>query len=294
LDSKHEIVASNYNLPIRFFFSNDKKPSRVLPHFHDDIEIIYLLTGQIKVTLNSIESTIYPGDVLLINPNIVHSISSDDLATSAYVLQISYGFLIKCLSDATNTKEQNISFNIPLASKNPIPCSCEIPLEELKKHLTRMNHYFWPPSDFISIKLAGIVYELTYILIKYFRVSEQEDCTRKFETFKRLYTITSYIGDHYSEVITLNELAALINFSTCYLSRLFRCTMGMTISDYITLIRLEHSFFDVISTTDPVMLISEKNGFANYNFFNKKFKEKYGNTPLKLRQSFKNSGIIIQ
>ena len=96
MESKHEIVKTDADLPIRFFYSNDGHRSYVISHFHDDIKIMYILTGNITLKRNTLETILEPGDMAVINPNIIHSTLSEDAKTTAYVLQVSYDCLKKC------------------------------------------------------------------------------------------------------------------------------------------------------------------------------------------------------
>ena len=45
-----EIISPDANLPVRIFFSNDQRPSYIPPHFHEDIEMIFLLSGSLTVS----------------------------------------------------------------------------------------------------------------------------------------------------------------------------------------------------------------------------------------------------
>ena len=83
---QHEVVITDARLPLRLFYSNDQKPTYVLPHFHDDIEIIYLLTGSLTVNINRQQITVYPEDMILFNSNVIHSTISETAETTAYVL----------------------------------------------------------------------------------------------------------------------------------------------------------------------------------------------------------------
>lgn len=51
---RHEIVSTARFLPLRCFFSDDGI-SYVPPHFHEDLELIHLLSGELSVTVNQKE-----------------------------------------------------------------------------------------------------------------------------------------------------------------------------------------------------------------------------------------------
>ena len=67
------------------------------------------------------------------------------------------------------------------------------------------------------------------------------------------------------EPLTLDELAAQISVTPAYLSR-FSKFLHLTITEYLTSVRMEHAYTDLITTDYPIHEISEKNGFASYAF----------------------------
>lgn len=288
MESKHEIVKTDADLPIRFFYSNDGKRSSVVPHFHDDIEIVYILSGNIILTRNTLETILKPGDVAVINPNIIHATRSENPQTTAYVLQVSYDFLQKC-----QLERKQIFFDIPILSNTELTRSQAEGLERLKQDLAEFQQVYMVSDDYYSLKLNSLIFDITYTLFHSFS-SEQETgvYANQFKHFKRLSVVTSYIREHYNEPLSLGEMSDLINVTPAYLSRFFKKTLGMTFLEYTALIRLEHAYTDIVTTDYPISFISDKNGFANYPLFNQKFKEKYGDTPLKLRKKTKDHRIV--
>lgn len=280
MEFKHEIVITDADLPVRFFYSNDGRPSYVLPHFHDDIELMYLLSGSVTLKRNTLDTVLEPGDIAVINPNIVHSTLSENPDTTAYVMQISHDFLKKC-----QFKNKQIFFNLPDPSKEDLTSSEFEGLEKLKRNMSDFQEVFLGSDSYSPLKLYSIIYEIAYILFQTFS-SEQENSiySSQLKHLKRISTVTSYIKEHYNEPVSLSDIAELINITPAYLSRFFKNTLGTPFLEYITLVRLEHAYTDIITTDYPISYISDKNGFANYPLFNQKFKEKYGDTPLQMRK----------
>ena len=280
ISSRHEIVKTDSDLPVRFFYSNDGRRSYVIPHFHDDIEIMYLLTGTLTLTNNMEEIHLQPGDISVINPNIIHSTLSENSETTAYVLQIPYAFLKKCCPDP-----DAFYFEIPLYSKFQMSEIQEKQLNHIKDLLLEFYILYTNMPEFYYIKLQSVLYEIVYILFGTFSKSQHtKRHTNEYKYFQRLSKVTTYIKENYAETIALDEMADLISVTPAYLSRFFKKTLKMTFTEYISLIRLEHAYTDLITTNYPVLYISEKNGFANYQIFVQKFKNKYGRTPLILRK----------
>ena len=96
-------------------------------------------------------------------------------------------------------------------------------------------------------------------------------------------TIT-YINKHFSEKINLQELADINYVTANYLSRLFKQITGITLTEYIQTIRLNHSKTLLKATNEPIALIAEKCGFEDPNYFSYTFKKAESISPLQYRK----------
>ena len=80
--------------------------------------------------------------------------------------------------------------------------------------------------------------------------------------------------------LSVPDIADALNVSRSYLSRLFKEAHGITIVEYILNVRLSHAVRLLFETDLSATEIASKTGFNNSNYFFKKFKEKYGITPI--------------
>lgn len=90
---------------------------------------------------------------------------------------------------------------------------------------------------------------------------------------------TRYISDHYTEKLSVAEIADILNISTGHLSVTFKKITGINISDYIANVKIEHAK-ELIDTHKYLMYeISEMLGFDNPYYFSKVFKKVTGISP---------------
>ena len=277
---RHEIVSTARFLPLRCFFSDDGI-SYVPPHFHEDLELIHLLSGELSVTVNQKKFTIYPGDTVLFNTNTIHSTLSERADTTAHVLLLPYEHLRRCLPNP-----ESFPFELPLLSRDEADPIKKEGLQKLSSLLAAACKLCQEQPDFYQAQILSLIYELIYLLCTTFPASGKNAAPGKeYRHYDRLRTVTAYIHEHYMEPLTLDELAAQISVTPAYLSRFFKNSLHLTITEYLTSVRMEHAYTDLITTDYPIHEISEKNGFASYAFFVRKFKEAYRTTPLKVRKA---------
>lgn len=88
-----------------------------------------------------------------------------------------------------------------------------------------------------------------------------------------------YISDHYTEKLSVAEIADVLNISAGHLSITFKKIMGINISDYIANVKIERAK-ELIDTHKYLMYeISEMLGFDNPYYFSKVFKKVTGISP---------------
>lgn len=92
-----------------------------------------------------------------------------------------------------------------------------------------------------------------------------------------------YLQEHYREDVAVQDVADALNVSRSHLSREFKERHGMTILEYLMGVRLSSALRMLDETSLSVTEISELSGFNNSNYFFKKFKEKFGQTPMQYR-----------
>lgn len=102
---------------------------------------------------------------------------------------------------------------------------------------------------------------------------------------KRIKKLLLYIADHYTEPITIKELAGLANLNPVYLGNLFKQTTGLTFRQYLTFIRLNHAEDMLRSGEYNVNEAAELCGFSDVFYFSKVFKENRGCSPSKIYRS---------
>ena len=73
----HEIINYQSNVPIKLFY---QRIGSVAKHWHNSIEILFVLSGTMSVTVEEKEYTLREDDILLVNPHHIHETSSPDLA----------------------------------------------------------------------------------------------------------------------------------------------------------------------------------------------------------------------
>ena len=91
--------------------------------------------------------------------------------------------------------------------------------------------------------------------------------------------IDTCIHAQQDEALTLRALAQKLGYSEYYTSRKFRELAGMTLRDYLRLLRLAFALRDVRDTDMGILDIAVQYGFSSNEAFTRAFKKAYGVSP---------------
>jgi AraC-like DNA-binding protein len=99
-----------------------------------------------------------------------------------------------------------------------------------------------------------------------------------------MHKVTGYIKGHYSEKITLEDIANHVYFSKSYLSKIFKDEMKCGLTAYINNIRIEKSKMLLLDEDVSLVDIAVLVGFDDQSYFTKVFKKIVGVSPGKFRE----------
>ena len=109
----YEIIDYSGITNVKFYTSTDNG-SYIPSHWHRAVEILYMQEGELDVTVESSSFTIYPGDCILVNANVIHS-TKCVVPNKAIVLQIPLDFMEKYIPDV-----QQFIFIWDYQTKDPV------------------------------------------------------------------------------------------------------------------------------------------------------------------------------
>ena len=86
MEARHEIIPFDSGSPIKLF---THKLGDVTRHWHESLELLFVLTGAVTVLTGDTQVTLEQDDMLLINSNVIHELHSDDCVLIAVQIKLS-------------------------------------------------------------------------------------------------------------------------------------------------------------------------------------------------------------
>ncbi len=258
-------------------------------HTHDYIELAYVVEGEFRQRILGRDIVFSKGDLCLIDKNCLHQ--DYLLKKPAIVLFLGIANdIFSEIMDETVATQKIISFlQSALLKQKDLqqylhfrPNADAAPAEELEQCLCLLLDELYHGRIGSHYICKGLLLRIFRIIsTKYdFSLSKEQRKTMNWIVFEE---ISDYIKRHYATV-TIQELVREFHFQEDYFNRIIKNKTGLTYSDYVQQIRLEHAEHMLISSTRSVEEITELVGYHNKGYFYKIFKEKFGTTPSKYRK----------
>lgn len=254
-------------------------------HWHEEMEIIYVTKGCGTVFVQSQKHTLQTGDMIIIPPQIVHSIEQLDDETMEYF---------------------NILFQFSLLQDNPADGCYEKYFLPFYKHtrtfpfyLTadeRLNQLLLPyVTDLIEnrkksytnyqLMVKSDLLAIMHYLNQYSIPSDNIELSLQ-NTYDILKKLLLYVWENYSDTISVRQAADICGFSKSHFMKLFKELTGTSFSQYLKNYRLEIAAGRLVDTKQKIVEIAENTGFNNHSYFTRSFFQKYGMSPSDYRKEY--------
>ncbi|MDO4174924.1 MAG: response regulator [Eubacteriales bacterium] len=102
----------------------------------------------------------------------------------------------------------------------------------------------------------------------------------------------AYIDIHYAEDITLPALAKQLEITPGYLSTLMKRELGMTFSEYVLHVRMEHAKQLLEQEDLHIYEVATRVGYNNQYYFNSLFKRVFGVSPGQYSKKFSQRKVL--
>ncbi|HTG68653.1 MAG TPA: response regulator [Candidatus Udaeobacter sp.] len=119
----------------------------------------------------------------------------------------------------------------------------------------------------------------------YLATLEQLIQQRKFKNKLNLDEVRLYMEKHYTEPVTLEQLARAFFVSKEYLSKMFKQEYGRNVTDYMLHLRMVKAKEWLLDESIPIKAIAEMAGYEDITYFYRVFKKHFGIAPGEMRKN---------
>lgn len=275
------------SFPFIVYHSVLPKDMRGFPlHWHEEMEIIYVIEGNINITIQNNEYTVHKNEIALIAPESIHSIRQHNDEPAVY-FNILFRFSMLSGGEEAICKKKYLDpiyerkFIMPeyLDDSNPIKSE----LEPLINNLTDIN---WPDGNKNELLIKARLLEIMHIIKNHCKKAQGDEKNAN-EVNRKIKKSLIYLETNYHENITIAQIAKVSNFSESYFSKLFRQLTGSSFTRYLKDYRLERAAQMLRNSDSRVSDVAFLVGFNNLSYFTRAFKTKYKINPKAYKEKYK-------
>lgn len=243
-------------------------------HDHDFYEFMLILNGNSMHCVNDGVQILKAGDLVCIRPDDAHFISPYGNSSEKYEF-----FNIHISRKHMETQFSYSDELRTVINDSKLPPVVNLPTNDLtyiSKKLKQMNSMLF--GDTRTFLYYSILKDMLWHMLAVGVPGAAKQMPEWFEDY--LMKISK------SDVFILDykEIAAMANVSESYLWKLFKKYINMTPTEYINSLRLEYAYECIISGKYALGDVATRVGFNSYSYFYRKFMDKYGISPKKLRE----------
>lgn len=282
------MMPANANIEIQDFLIDDH-PVFILPdthtymewHVHDFYELVLVVDGFCFHHIQNTVSLVMEGDVLLIKPGVCHQYSGTRECKIINCLFKHEALTNGVMEELLKLPEM---FRLDPDSAESFP---QIHLdikqcESFQKGLEQMEKEYRKKAIGWDFKIKTLLHSL---LVDYARYCNDYKQQWSAENRYSMYVnrAIQHVAEHYSEDLTVQQLADTVGVSPDYLSRQFRMMTGVAVHDYIQRYRISRSL-GYLQQGFAVQEVAEKCGFNSISYFSRVFKKEVGIPPTLYKQ----------
>lgn len=230
-----------------------------LCHYHNTYEIYILQTGNRQIFIDDTLFYTKAGDVVLMKPDTFHY-NCGETPYSGYCIRFSENF-IRALFPNASPEELLSDCRAISLNEDTLGKVLQL-IEKLTKPSEQSGAYF--------IELFKILCDTAEDKNCVLHPTESPYCT--------------YMKNHFTEDISLEQIAFAYGISRNYLCIAFKQEMGLTVLKYLNILRIRQGCILLATETDAAIHLSEKCGFASPSYFTRCFRESFGCTPKEFRK----------
>lgn len=245
-------------------------------HFHNAYELLFVRRGNISIRIDAQSYEAHAGSLLVIGRFEEHAL---EIRSPEY--ERSYMIL-----DPVRLERMLIDRRLLFPLRNRPEGFCH--LFDVSAHFDAVCAIYdaltaeqQSPGTFSELYCASRIMEL---LIYLQRVSGEKQGRASKPARSAILAVQTYIEEHFTEKLSISDLAARVFMTPCYLTHCFKETTGYSPKQYLVLHRIACAKELLNETALPIGEVAFRSGFTDINNFIRSFKRDTDLTPLRYRE----------
>lgn len=273
-----ETVNFKANTKLRLYANDDFEcyPS----HWHAPLEIIMPILNRYRVTCCNTLFTLREGDILIINPGVIHSMDAD--IGKRLIFQADFTLLhgIKELEATLSLISPALVITTEYAPEAH---------ERIKELMLEISDEYFADAPLSEAAIYAKLIEIFVLIGRSYSPNAKnftKSMRKQLEYTERFMYICDYISDHCTEALTLDDIAGLSGFSKYHFSRLFKQFTNASYYKYLNKKRIENAEKLLVNKDLTITEVALRCGFSSLSAFIRMFKIMKDCTPTEFKTMY--------
>lgn len=251
------------------------------PHWHAQVEVNFIVRGSVHYRMNEHEISLSAGEMCLFWGGLPHQMDdlSDDAIYAGAHLPLVHFFRLHLPADirhrlmtgatlVTSATDQSDNDNFARwnrYARSGDPAKAEHAVNEL---LLRLERVRFEPYRLVPGNAAG----------------QEAGSPFDQQSSRNVGRMCDFIAENFLYDIDCVNIAAAADIHPKYAMSLFKKSTGMTLNEYVNLLRLSYAQALLMHQDANVLRVAMDSGFGSLSAFNKSFRKLAGMTPSDFRK----------
>ena len=252
-------------------------------HWHPEIELTWFMSGKMEYYVNDKKYILSAGDGLFCNSNALHAGYMKDGEDCNYIsVTFHPRFLYGYEHSLLQTKYLDFITTNDAWSSLKLTKDVDWQQAVIGQIQDIYQLSLNPPADF-ELQVHLILSSIWQKFFHYY-TALPSDASQNQKHLQRLREIMSFIQEHYTQDISLDDIADHVNLCKSECCRFFKKHMKMTIFDYLLSLRVQNSL-PLLMAGESVTKIAGMVGFSTPAYYGQIFKRYMGCSPSQYRKN---------
>lgn len=272
LEGLHEKEIFNNKLPLRIA-TNSEENFDYPDHWHNAVEIVYVVENNASVNVNNIEYTLNEKDILIVGAGDIHSFHIHNSKGFRVFIQFDFSSLYTINGVSISKIYQFETKMISSKEHKSVHTKLERQINEIINEYNNQNFAY---DLFFNARLLDI----TVLLARNFGENPSINAgVNKAYELTKIEKVFQYIADNYKNEITLSDVSNYVGFSDAHFSRAFKKATEKNFHSYLSEFRIKQAEKLLFDQNLSITQLASSTGFNSIVTFNRCFKKVKGCSP---------------
>ena len=254
------------SFPIIFHLSSAQRSGSFFIHWHESIEILFIVEGSVVVISDTNQVTAAKGDIAVINSGNIHNIKSIDEISKYYCLIID-----KKLCEEFGLYIEELVFQRQISD------------ETARSKFDVIRHEMLSKMVLYKSAVKSAIIDFLIYLYRNYILNEAPWSKHVNIKINIIKQSIKYHQDNHHKDISPSDIAREIGLSESYFCRAFKEITGYTAMHYLNHIRCTNAKKLLQTGTYTVGEAALSCGYNNFSYFSKTYKKHIGYLPSECR-----------